>query len=201
MVKRKLKLRKNVLSKIIIFLILVSIMILLFFASYYIYTNSRKDIVYKKNVYQYSYLVIDEMSDSFAIVDNKELHFVKSKNNIYIVAIDGRDKEKYTGIIDYTYGKTKDVKQTKIYGYPIKVNTKIQNLAVKYINDFLSYEDKIDIDINNYSKYFPDTYLDTTIHEFYKFNYIVFFLLLLVLFILILFVYHFFLKRRIKKLD
>ena len=139
MVKRKLKLRKNVLSKIIIFLILVSIMILLFFASYYIYTNSRKDIVYKKNVYQYSYLVIDEMSDSFAIVDNKELHFVKSKNSIYIVAIDGRDKEKYTGIIDYTYGKTKDVKQNKIYGYPIKVNTKIQNLAVKYINYFLSY--------------------------------------------------------------
>jgi len=188
MVKKKLKLKKRVLYKLLVSINLLIAIIILFLSSYYIYTNSRKINYYNKNTTDYSYLKIEEMSDSFATIGNKELHFVKDHNNIYIIAIETKEKAKYQEIIDYTYGKTKNKKNLQVYGYPINTNTKIKDLAIKYINKFLSLEERLEINKNNYHKYFGSTYLDTTINSYYKFNYIVFILFLLFLVVLSLFI-------------
>lgn len=176
-------------------IMLLFMMFVLFLSSYYIYTKSRKEIHYDKKTTDYSYLEINEMSDSFAIVDNKELHFVKDKNNIYMIAIKKEEKEKYQRIINYTYGKTKNKTKLKIAGFPIKINKEIKTLSIKYINHFLSYENRVDINEKNYEEYLPLTYLDTTIQEFYGFNYIVFFLFLLFI-LLFLSVLLFCIKKR-----
>ena len=188
MVKKKLKLKKNIFYKLIISPIFLLVMVILFTSSYFIYTTSRKIPYYTKSSKIYSYLEIEEMSESFASMGQKELHFVKDKKNIYVIAINKKDQKKYQEIIDYTYVKTKEKKSLKIFGYPIEKNTQIKNLEIKYINKFLSYEEKIEINKNNYPIYLASTYLDTTINPFYKFNYIVFILLLLLVIVTYLFI-------------
>lgn len=188
MVKKKLKLKKNIFYKLILSTIFLLVMIVLFTSSYFIYTTNRKIPYYTKDSQNYSYLEIEEMSESFARIGKKELHFVRDKKNIYVIAINKKDQKKYQEMIDYTYEKSKEKKKLKIFGYPIEKNTQIKNLEIKYINKFLSYEEKIEINENNYQTYLANTYLDTTINSFYKFNYIVFILLLLLAIVTYLFI-------------
>ncbi len=177
--KKRLKLKKSVLKKFIL-LIILFILILLFYITYYIYSNSRIIEEYDKNTNTYSYLIIKEMSEVFATIDSKELHFIKDKKNrTYIIAVPKKDKNKYRKIIDYTYGKIDKTKSVKVYGLPIKSNNEIKKLVIKYINKFLPLQEKIPITEENYNKYLPNTILDTTIKENYNFNYIVFILFLI----------------------
>ncbi len=177
--KKRLKLKKKVLKKFIILIILL-ILGILFYITYYIYNDSRKIEEYNKNTNTYSYLIIKEMSEAFATIDSKELHFIKDKkNNTYIIAILKKDKNKYQKIIDYTYDKIDKTKLVKVYGLPIKSNDEIKRLVIKYINKFLPLQEKIPINEENYNKYLPNTILDTTIKENYNFNYIVFILFLI----------------------
>lgn len=188
MVKKKLKLKKRVFYKLILSINLLMAILILFISSYYIYTSSRKITYYTNKSEEYSYLKIEEMSDSFAVIDNKELHFAKDSNNIYVIAIAKNDLKKYQALIDYTYGKSKEKKTITVYGYPVNINSRIKDLVIKYINKFLSYEERLDINKNNYDKYLGTTYLDTTINSFYKFNYIVFILFLLFIIVLGIFI-------------
>lgn len=183
MTKKKLKLKKRVLYQLIFSIIIC----ILFFSSYFIYTKSRKIAYYSNKNNSYSYLEIEEMSDRFADLGDKELHFVRAKKKIYVIAISKQKTKKYQNIINYTYGKTKKGKTMKVYGYPLKKNNKIKKLEMKYINYFLPYEERININNHNYNQYLFNTYLDTTINPLYQFNYIVF--LLLLLFVIVLFIF------------
>lgn len=197
--KKRLKLKRKILKKITILMILL-ILGILFYSTYYIYNNSRKIEEYNKNTTAYSYLTIKEMSKAFAIIDSKELHFIKdNKNNIYIIAILKKDKNKYQEIIDYTYGKIDKIKLVKVYGLPIKSNNEIKRLVIKYINKFLPLQEKVPINKENYNKYLPDTIFDTTIKENYEFNYIVFILFLIFGIFFLLLIKIIFLKKYQKK--
>ncbi len=187
MAKKKLKLKKSILYRFTFSIIFLIIICILFFSSYFIYTKSRKIAYYTSKNKDYSYLEIVEMSDSFADIGNKELHFVRDNKNIYVVAISKKEIKGYQNVMNYTYGKTKERKTMKIYGYPISKNNQIKKLEMKYINYFLPYEERININYHNYNQYLFDTYLDTTINPLYQFNYIVF--LLLLLFAILLFIF------------
>ncbi len=194
--KLKLKLKKNILNKIVIFIIFICVLIAMFLITFYVYCNSREIDSYNKNKIDYSYIEIYKMSDSFAVIDNKELHFVIDKhNNIYIIAIYKSDIDKYKAIIDYSYGRIKKSKSIKVYGLPIKQNNEIKDLVIKYVNNFLSYGEKIPITLENYNEYIPDTFLDTTVSYYYKFNYVVFLLFLIFGIIFLIFIKVMFFKK------
>ena len=187
--KKRLKLKKSVIKTLIVLSIFL-VLCFLFYITYYIYNNSRKIEEYNKNTSNYSYLTIKEMSEAFATIDQKQLHFIKNiKNNIYIVAIPKKYENKYQEIIDYTYRKTNKTKTIKVYGLPIKANREIKDLVIKYINKFLPFQEQIPITNENYKEYIPNTILDTTIKETYTFNYIVFILFLIfgIFFLLLIF--------------
>lgn len=188
MIKKKLKLKKRIFYKFIFSITLLIVIFILFVSSYFIYTKSRKIEYYNSKSRDYSYLEIEEMSDSFADIGDRELHFVKDKKNIYVVAISKNKKKEYQNIINYTYGKTKKKQIIKLYGYPINKNGQIKKLEIKYINKFLPYEERVDINSRNYNQYLFNTYLDTAINPLYQFNYIVFLLLLLFAFMLFIFI-------------
>lgn len=187
MVKKKLKLKKTIFYKFIFSIVLLIIIFLLFISSYFIYKKGREVTYYNSKSRDYSYLEIEEMSDGFADIGDRELHFVRNKKNIYVVAISKKKIKEYQNIINYTYGETKEKKVIKIYGYPINKNDKIKKLEMKYINKFLPYDERVDINSQNYNRYLFNTYLDTAINPLYQFNYIVFILLLL--FALMLFIF------------
>ncbi len=199
MKKKKLRLKKTVIFKLVI-MAFILVMLILFYASFYIYSNNRK-INYFSNKKDYSYIVINKMSDSFATISNKQLHFVKDKNNeLYVIAIYKKDISKYQSIIDYTYGKKDTSKNKKVYVYPIKNSDAIKNVSIKYINKFLPFDERIDLDLDNYDKYLSKYYLDTTYKTYYKFNYIVFILFLLVI-IIIFIIISYILKKKNEKLE
>lgn len=196
MIKKKLKLKKKVFYLLLVFMSFF-LLFLLFYATYFIYMKSQKVGYYQKNNTNYSFLIISEMSDAFAEVGQKEFHFVKDlESHVYIVAISKDEKKKYQGIIDYTYGKSNHKEQIKVYGYPILENEQIHRLIIKYINKFLPYEEHLDISEENYSNYFFNTYLDTTIQKMDQFNIIVFLLFLLFILFFYLFIKILWIEKR-----
>lgn len=168
MTKKKLKLKKNVVN-IITILILMIVMLILFFFAVYIYSSNYEVDYYKQNSNNYSYIIINKVSKTFAKVNGKELHFAEDKNNIYIIAINSNDK-RYDAIINEN-----NAASVKAYVMPIKSSKEIKSLAKKNITKFISSS-------NNEKKYnesLMDYYLDTTVKKYHKFNYVVSILFLL----------------------
>ena len=124
---------------------------------------------------------------------------MEAKYNLYVVLIDSNKISKYKDIIDYTYGKNNNEKSIKLYVYPIKYSNDIKKLSLKYVNRFLPYEEKINVDEDTFEKYFGKYYLDTGIKTTYKFNYIVFILFLLVLIFIALIIKYVIKSKKNKK--
>lgn len=180
MKQKKLKLKKSIIKKFFISIIFIIVLCFLFYMTYYIYMDTRTISKYNKKINEYSYLEIEKMSDKFAEIDNKEFHFVRDKYNaIYIIAINNKTLDKYKDMIEYTYGKKEKVNSIKLYGLPVKISKDLKQLVINNINKFLTFKEQIDITLENYEEYLPITFLDTTIKENYKFNYVVFLLFLI----------------------
>ena len=110
------------------------------------------------------------MSEKFAYYKdtNVGIHFVIEKEDTglwhtYLIAINENDYEKYKNIIDYTYERIKEEpKPIKAYGYPVIVDEKLKDLAIKNIPNFVPSENEVTITKDNYNDYLTNSYLDTT---------------------------------------
>lgn len=196
MKRKKVRLKRSIIKNFLILIIFSFILSFLFSATYYIYMNARKIDKYNKKTEEYSYLEIEKMSDKFAEIENRELHFARDKYGaLYIIAINSKEIDKYKAMIEYTYGRGEKTKPIKLYGLPVKVNKELKELVMSNINKFLSSKEQININDKNYEEYFPSTFLDTTIKENYKFNYVVFLLFLICFLIFLMLIKILFFKK------
>ena len=209
-------LKKRTIIKISICIVYILVIFILGFCSFRIFVNDNKPgrMMNASVTTDYTYLDVSEMSKAFAFSKDKtkQFHFVveKEKNgtgHTYLIAIKKKDEIKYQKIIDYTYEFTKEVpKSIRVYGYPIVVNSKIKDLAVKQIKNFLPSDNKVEITSTNYEEYLTNAYLDTTIKKVHKFNYTMLILLLMIVILIILLLTTLFDKDKIvdevnKKID
>lgn len=181
------------LSLIIIYLILI---LILFVSAFTIYKDSNRIHQFNKvkNTTNYSYINISKMSEKFAYYKDKNigLHFVveeevTGKWHTYIIAINEDDIKKYKDIIDYTYGRVKNIpKKIKVTGYPILINEDLKNIAIKNIRGFLPEENEVVITSENFNSYLTNCYLDSTKKELKGFNLLLMIILLMMLFIIFL---------------
>lgn len=198
---------KRIVIKLLLSLIYLSIIGVLIYSAFTIFTEEKKIVkwteVEKTN--QYTYLEIDQMSEAFAKIDNKQIHFIMDKESTgawhtYLIAINENDYEKYKAIIDYTYERTTTKPETiKVYGYPVKITKDIKSIAIKNITKFVPVENEIIITEDNFEEYLTNTYLDTTIEKIETFNYYVLILLLGALVIFIVVIYTIFEKDKTTK--
>lgn len=188
---------KRIFLKFILVIIYSFIIGILVYSSFMLFSEDRKIVKWKdvEKTNQYTYLEFDQMSEAFAKIGNKQIHFVREKESsgawrTYLIAIKEEDYSKYKANIDYTYKRTEIVPKTiKAYGYPIEIPSKVKKLAIKNITKFVPIENEIKIDDNNFEKYLTNTYLDTTIEKQEELNYYVIITLLVafVLFIIIIY--------------
>ncbi|MBO5414920.1 MAG: hypothetical protein J6A17_04760 [Bacilli bacterium] len=199
---------KRIVIKLLLSLIYLSIIGVLVYSAFMIFTEEKKIVKWTEveKTDQYTYLEIDQMSEAFAKIDDKQIHFIMDKESTgawhtYLIAINEKDYDKYKTVIDYTYERVKEKPETiKVYGYPVKITKDIKTLAIKNITKFVPVENEIQIKEDNFEKYLTNTYLDTTIEKQEEFNYYVLVLLLGALVIFIVFIYTIFEKdKTIKK--
>lgn len=197
---KKLKKKKNKFRLLIKFLLCITyifIMMILVFVSFKLFKEEKKIVNWKdvEQTDQYSYIEISEMSEAFAEIGNKQFHFVIEKEqsgvwHTYLIAIKKSDYDKYKNLIDATYERIENTNEViKVYGYPIKINNNVKDLAIKNIKNFVPIENQVVLTEDNFEQYLTNTYLDTTIKKTRKLNYFILVLLLmaLVLFILLIF--------------
>ena len=211
MSKKKNKKKKinytRIIIKLLLSLIYLSIIGVLVYSSFTIFTEEKKIVKWNEveKTDQYTYLEIDQMSEAFAKIGNKQIHFIMDKESTgawhtYLIAIHEEDYNKYKQIIDYTYERIKEEPKTiKVYGYPVKITKDIKTLAIKNISKFVPVENEIKIKEDNFEEYLTNTYLDTTIEKQEEFNYYVLLLLLGALIIFIVFIYTIFEKDKSPK--
>lgn len=208
------KLIKRIIIKLILVLIYSSIIGILVYSSFKLFSEDRKIVEWKdvEKTNQYTYLEFDQMSEAFAKIGNKQIHFVREKElsgawHTYLIAINSSDYDRYKANIDYTYKRTETIPDTiKVYGYPVEIPSKVKKLAIKNIDKFVPVENEIKITNDNFEDYLTSTYLDTTIEKQESLNYYVIVLLLIALVIFGILIYTIFEKdksikeeKRIKK--
>ena len=209
MTKKKKKNIKRFVIKVLLSLIYLSIIMVLVYSSYSIFTEERKIVEWKdvEKTSQYTYLEIYQMSEAFAKIDNKQVHFVMEKEetgiwHTYLIAISENDYNKYKEIIDYTYERTTTSPGTiKVYGYPVEIPKEIKTLAIKNITNFVPIENEVVINEKNFDEYLTNTYLDATIGEKETFNYYVLILLVIALTIFLVLIYTIFDTDKNKKIQ
>ena len=175
----------------IIYLIIITI---LFVCSYRLFQEKNKIVPWSEveNVEDYTYIDVSKMSEKFAYYKdtNVGIHFVIEEEDTglwhtYLIAINENNYNKYKDIIDYTYDRIKEKpKPLRVYGYPVIVDEKVKNLAIKNIKNFVPASNEVTITKDNYNKYLTNSYLDTTRPQKDKFN-VVLCLTLFLLFTLI----------------
>lgn len=188
---------KRVVLKLVLAIIYISIIGILFYSSFTLFSEDRKIVEWKdvEKTNQYTYLTFDQMSEAFAKIGDKQIHFVREKESTgawhtYLIAIKSSDYEKYKPNIDYTYGRIETVPESiTVYGYPIEISDKVKELAIKNIAKFVPIENEIKITDKNFEDYLTNTYLDTTIEKQEKLNYYVIVLLLVALVIFAVLIY------------
>ena len=197
-IKKKKQKKIRLVVKLSLCILYVGIIAVLVSSGFRLYEEDKKIVKWKDvtTTSEYSYIEISQMSEAFAIVNkNKQIHFVieQTKKGVwhtYLIAIKKSDYDKYKDIIDYSYERTdKKPEKQKIYGYPRKITKNIKKLAIKNISNFVPIENSVVIDSKNFEKYLTNTYLDSTLEQSHKTNYIIVILLVmaLVLFVLIIF--------------
>ena len=198
---------KRFIIKLFLSIIYLLIIAGLIYSAYKIFEDERKIVEWKniEKTNQYTYLEINQMSEAFAKIGNKQIHFVIEKEqtgawHTYLIAINESDYGTYKPIIDYTYKRTETPPEPlKVYGYPVEIPDKVKALAIKNITKFVPVENEIVIDSKNFDKYLTNTYLDTTIEKIDSFNYYVLALLLIALIVFIILIYTIFEKEKPKK--
>ena len=190
MPKKKLRLY----TKIFFCIVYLLVMGILFFSAYKLYMSDKKEVAWDKviSTTNKTSLTISKMSEAFAKIDNKQIHFVivEDKNKVYrsyLIAISKKDYKKYKPIIDYSYERTKEKQKPLIVkGYPQIISNKLKELTLKNYKNFLPNDNKVKLNEKNFDKYMTNTYLDTTIKKVEKTNYIVITLLVLIVLLFIL---------------
>lgn len=197
---------KRIIIKLLLSFVYLSIIGILCYSAFTIFTEEKKIVKWSEveKTNQYTYLEITQMSEAFAKIGNKQIHFVMEKEtsgawHTYLIAINEEYYSKYKDIIDYTYERTTTKPENmKVYGYPIKITKKMKSLAIQNITKFVPVENEIKITNDNFEQYLTDTYLDTTIEKIDSFNYYVVILLLGAFVIFIIFIYTIFEKDKTK---
>ena len=188
---------KNILMKILLCMLYLFVIGVLIYSAYSIFKDEDKIVSWKdvEKTSQYAYIEITQMSEAFAQIDNKQIHFVMEKESTgawhtYLIAINKDDYNKYKDIIDFTYERTKESPKTiKAYGYPRKIPTSVKKLAIKNITKFVPIENQVVINEKNFDEYLTNTYLDTTMEKTHPFNYYVLILLIMSFIIFIVIIY------------
>lgn len=189
--------KKNTLFKLLLCILYIFVIVVLIYSSYSIFKDEDKIVSWKDvtKTNQYAYLEITQMSEAFAQINDKQIHFVMEKESTgawhtYLIAIKKDDYNKYKNIIDFTYERTKESpKPVKVYGYPKEIPSNVKSLAIKNITKFVPIENQVVINDKNFEKYLTNTYLDTTMEKTHPFNYYVLILLIMsfVMFIVIIY--------------
>lgn len=199
--RKKTRKQKNsfrFLIKMSMCLIYFVVAFILAYCAFNLYTEELKPIKWENasNTKDYTYIDIDKMSEKFASIDNKkDIHFIIDEEeksglwHIYLLAIDEKDYKKYKEIIDYSYGRTeKKPKKVRVYGYPSATSKELKELTIKNYKNFVSFENEVELTLENFDTYLTNTYLDSTKEKQKNFNWIVVILMILdlVLFVLII---------------
>lgn len=189
---------KRIIIKFLLCSVYLIIITILSVSAYKMYQDKDKVLSFSKveDTNSYTYIDISKMSEKFAYYkeSNIGIHYVIEKEDtglwhIYLIAINEKEIDKYQKIIDYTYGKTKEVPKTiRVYGYPKLIDEDIKKLSIKNINKFIPKDNEIKITEKNYEKYLTNSYLDTTKEKEEGFNTILFITLLALLLVIILFI-------------
>lgn len=190
-VKKKFRFAVKI-SLCIVYILAICILVL---CAFKLYQKDQKIVKWKdvETTKQYSYIEISEMSEAFAIInDKKQIHFVIEQTSTgewhtYLIAISKKSYKKYKDIIDYTYERNnKKPKKIKVYGYPKAITKNIKQLAKKNINNFIPIENQVVLTNKNFEKYLTNTYLDTTLNKTHSTNYIIVTLLVMAIIIIVL---------------
>ncbi|MBR2678353.1 MAG: hypothetical protein IKE63_02940 [Bacilli bacterium] len=204
---KKKRIREKFLGlKLLVAIIYLIIITILFVCSYRLLQakNNIKPFEEAESVDDYTYIDIYKMSEKFAYYKDTNLgiHFVIEKEDTglwhtYLVAIDEDYYNKYKEIIDYTYERIdKEPEPIRVYGYPVIVDDKIKELAIKDIASFVPEDNEVVITDDNYDNYLTNSYLDTTKPEKDKFSIALCITLMLLLTVIVLFVSTMFLKDK-----
>lgn len=201
---KKKKNIRNLLLKIVLCIFYFIVICVLVYSAYSIFKEEDKIVSWNevKKTDQYSKLKISQMSEAFAKIGNKQIHFVMEKEttgawHTYLIAIKKENYKKYKDIIDFTYERTKNRPNSmEIYGYPRKIPDDVKKLAIKNITKFVPIENQTVITETNFDKYLTNTYLDTTIKQTHSFNYYVLVLLIMSFILFIVIIYTIFEKDK-----
>ncbi|MDO5003767.1 MAG: hypothetical protein Q4E39_06050 [bacterium] len=197
---------KRKLLKVVLCLFYLIVISILVYSAFSIFKEEDKIISWSdvQKTDQYSKLKISQMSEAFAKLDDKQIHFVMEKESTgawhtYLIAIKEEDYNKYKNIIDFTYERENSKPDSiEVYGYPRKIPKDIKKLAIKNITKFVPIENQVVINEKNFDKYLTNTYLDTTIEKTHEFNYYVLALLMMSFIIFIIVIYTVFEKEKDK---
>ena len=170
--KRKYNKEQFITFKLFFSIVFLVIITILFVCAYKLYKDYNTLVPWSEveSVDDYTYIEVYKMSEKFAYYKdtNVGIHFVIEKEDTglwhtYLIAINENDYEKYKNIIDYTYERIKEEpKPIKAYGYPVIVDDKLKDLAIKNIPNFVPSENEVTITKDNYNDYLTNSYLDTT---------------------------------------
>lgn len=170
--KRKYNKEQFITFKLFFSIVFLVIITILFVCAYKLYKDHNTLVPWSEveSVDDYTYIEVYKMSEKFAYYKdtNVGIHFVIEKEDTglwhtYLIAINEKDYEKYKNIIDYTYERIKEEpKPIKAYGYPVIVDDKLKDLAIKNIPNFVPSENEVTITKDNYNDYLTNSYLDTT---------------------------------------
>ena len=167
--------------KLLLSILYLIIIFILFVSAFSIYKDEHKVINFNnvKTTEDYSYIKIDKLSSKFAYYSDEKIgmYFAKAKENTgtwhaYIVAISDKDIDKYKFLM-----KKDNVKEKKLYGYPILIKEKKKTIALNLTN----------------------CYLDTTTKYNNPFSYSLLFVLLILLTVIFLMIYTIFDDNEIVK--
>lgn len=202
--KKKHSREKFIAFKLFVSIIYLIIITILFVCSYRLFQEKSKIIPWSEveSVDDYTYIDISRMSEKFAYYKdtNVGIHFVIEKEDTglwhtYLIAINENSYDKYKDIIDYTYERTKEEpKSIRVYGYPVIVDDKVKNLAIKNIPNFVPAENEVAITKDNYNEYLTNSYLDTTKPQKDKFSVVLCISLFLLFTVIVLLISTIFLK-------
>ena len=146
---------RKVSIKLLLSILYLIIIFILFVSAFSIYKDEHKVINFNnvKTTEDYSYIKIDKLSSKFAYYSDEKIgmYFAKAKENTgtwhaYIVAISDKDIDKYKFLM-----KKDNVKEKKLYGYPILINDELKTIALNHINDFLPVENEVKITKDNFT--------------------------------------------------
>ena len=87
------------------------------------------------------------------------------------------------------YGRVKDKPESiRVYGYPTMIGRNLKGLTIKNYKNFVSFENQVELNLENFDEYLTNTYLDSTRKQEKNFNWIVVILMVLDFALLVLIV-------------